>query len=88
MWRPHHRFSAKAIGSGSEGAQTNLQEAMADGAGDTMTLAAAETLAMQTLKQVMEEKISSTNVEIATVTAENGFRLFTVEEMEAVIGRL
>jgi len=25
------RFKAKAIGSGSEGAQTNLQEALADG---------------------------------------------------------
>lgn len=31
-----------------------------------MTIEAAETLALQTLKQVMEEKINSTNIEIAT----------------------
>jgi 20S proteasome subunit alpha 5 len=53
-----------------------------------MTMAAAETLAMQTLKQVMEEKISSTNVEIATVGIDTPFRLYSVEEMEAVIERL
>jgi len=42
-----------AIGSGSEGAQTALQEHYKD----DMSLAEAEVLALQTLKQVMEEKV-------------------------------
>ena len=45
------RYTAKAIGSGAEGAQTNLQEALADG-NESMTMAKAEELAIQTLKQV------------------------------------
>ncbi len=45
----------------------------------SMTLAEAQLLALSTLKQVMEEKISSGNVEIAVVTAaEKQFRLLTV----------
>merc|ERR1712063_193450 len=60
------RFEAKAIGSASEGAQTALQ----DEYNKTLTLEEAETLAMKVLKQVMEEKLTSTNVEIAAVSAE------------------
>ncbi len=37
------------------------------------------------LKQVMEEKLNSTNVEVATVTADKGYHMFTKEELEAVI---
>lgn len=44
-----------AIGSGSEGAQTALQE----GYKPDMSLADAEVLALATLKQVMEEKVSA-----------------------------
>lgn len=44
-----------AIGSGSEGAQTALQEHYKD----DLTLAEAEVLALNTLKQVMEEKVSN-----------------------------
>ena len=47
------KFSAKAIGSGAEGAQSTLQE----GFKPDMTLAEAEVLALSTLKQVMEEKV-------------------------------
>lgn len=42
-----------AIGSGSEGAQTALQEQYKP----EMSLAEAEVLALGTLKQVMEEKV-------------------------------
>ena len=42
------RYEAKAIGAGSEGAQTQLQETYSK----TMTLAEAEVLALNTLKQV------------------------------------
>lgn len=50
------KYSAKAIGSGSEGAQSSLQEAFKDK--PDMSLAEAEVLALSTLKQVMEEKVS------------------------------
>jgi len=37
------------------------------------------------LKQVMEEKLNSTNVEVATVTPEGGYHMFTKEELEAAV---
>merc|ERR1719486_1404812 len=57
------RFKARAIGSASEGAQSMLQEKY----NASMTLSEAVDLAMQTLKQVMEEKLTGENVELATV---------------------
>jgi len=56
-------YKAKAIGSGSEGAQTALQEEYRD----DLTLKEAETLALKTLKAVMEEKINVKNVDMARV---------------------
>jgi len=75
-------YKAKAIGSGSEGAQTALQEAYR---GD-MTLKEAEVLALSTLKQVMEEKVKATNVDIARIAPK--WHLYSVEEVEEVISRL
>jgi 20S proteasome subunit alpha 5 len=46
-------YDAKAMGSGSEGAQTALQEEYKK----DLTLKEAEVLALSTLKQVMEEKV-------------------------------
>jgi hypothetical protein len=57
------RFDAKAIGAGSEGAQTALQEQYHK----NLTLVEAETMAITVLKQVMEEKLDATNVEVASV---------------------
>lgn len=54
------KYSAKAIGSGSEGAQTSLQDALKDK--PDMTLAEAEVLALSTLKQVMEEKVRGSHL--------------------------
>lgn len=51
------KYSAKAIGSGAEGAQSTLQE----GWRKDLTLAEAEVLALSTLKQVMEEKVRHTS---------------------------
>ena len=45
-------------------------------------------LVLKTLKQVMEEKLDSKNVQLASVTREKGFRIYTDEEMEGVVGRL
>ena len=54
------RFDAKAIGAGSEGAQTALQEQFHK----NLTLLEAETMAITILKQVMEEKLDASNVEV------------------------
>uniref|UniRef100_A0A7S2E2G0 Proteasome subunit alpha type n=1 Tax=Helicotheca tamesis TaxID=374047 RepID=A0A7S2E2G0_9STRA len=78
------RYKAKAIGAGSEGAQSNLSESYSE----DMTLEDAEELALSTLKQVMEEKISTENVELARVTLGKGFHSATVEEVGVVLGRL
>uniref|UniRef100_A0A131XDD5 Proteasome subunit alpha type n=1 Tax=Hyalomma excavatum TaxID=257692 RepID=A0A131XDD5_9ACAR len=78
------QYNAKAIGSGSEGAQQALQEKYHK----TMTLNEATTNALTILKQVMEEKLNSTNVEVANVTKEKGYHMFTKEEVEAVINTI
>jgi len=78
-------FDAKAIGAASEGAQTTLQEQYTK----SMSLAEAETLAISILKQVMEEKLSAENVEVAAVlSSAKRFRMYTREEIEAIIRRL
>ena len=43
-------------------------------------------LALKTLKQVMEEKVTSTNVDIAVVAPT--YRLYNEEQVKAVIDRL
>merc|ERR1711934_697681 len=79
------RFEAKAIGSASEGAQSSLQDEF----NKQLTLVEAETLAMKVLKQVMEEKLTSTNVEIAAVKASDGaFKVYDAQALEAVIERI
>ena len=49
------QYKAMAIGSGSEGAQSSLQEHFKP----DMTIKEAEVLALSTLKQVMEEKVGT-----------------------------
>jgi 20S proteasome subunit alpha 5 len=79
-----YRYDAKAIGSGSEGAQAELQNEFYK----SITLSEAEVLALKTLKQVMEEKLDAKNVQLASVTKDKGFRIYTDEEMASVVGRL
>mmetsp|Transcript_5065 Transcript_5065/g.11009 ORF Transcript_5065/g.11009 Transcript_5065/m.11009 type:complete len:240 (+) Transcript_5065:113-832(+) len=76
------KYQAKAIGSGSEGAQTSLQE----GYRKDLSLKEAEVLALSILKQVMEEKVTSTNVDIARVAPK--YHLYTQAEVEEVMSRL
>lgn len=75
-------YGARAIGAGAEGAQAALQDAWRE----DLTLAEAESLALSTLKQVMEEKVTSTNVDIASVAPK--YKLYSPEEVSAVIERL
>lgn len=79
-----YRYDAKAIGSGSEGAQDGLQKEYHK----SLTLVEAETLVLKTLKQVMEEKLDSNNVQLASVTKDKGFRIYSDEEMSEIVGRL
>lgn len=79
-----YRYDAKAIGSGSEGAQAELQNLYHT----SLTLVEAEMLVLRTLKQVMEEKLDSKNVQLASVTKEHGFKIYKDEEMAEVVARL
>lgn len=76
-------YKAKAIGSGGEGAQANLQDAYSD----SFTLDEAEVLALTTLKQVMEDRLTDDNIDVASVTA-NGYHPYTPEELQAAVARL
>ena len=69
-------------GAGSEGAQATLLEKIRD----DMTLAEAEALACEVLKQVMEEKMTSVNVEVGKVT-EAGFHMYTEAELNELVRR-
>lgn len=75
------QFEAKAIGSGSEGAQQSLQEVYHK----SMTLKEALKSVLTILKQVMEEKLSSSNVEVMTMTPGQLFHMFAKDEVEEVI---
>lgn len=79
-----YRYDAKAIGSGSEGAQAELQNEFHK----SLTLEEAETLVLKTLKQVMEEKLDAKNVQLASVTKDKGFRIYSDGEMSEVVRRL
>ncbi|KAI5284341.1 proteasome component pup2 [Ascosphaera aggregata] len=79
-----YRYDAKAIGSGSEGAQAELQSEYHK----SLTLAEAETLVLKTLKQVMEETLDEKNVQLASVTREKGFRIYNDEEMGRAVATL
>jgi 20S proteasome subunit alpha 5 len=79
------RYKAKAIGAGSEGAQHTLNEEYSE----AMTLEEASHLALNILKQIMEEKISAINVEVALVPTET--RKYTVlskESVEQILAKL
>jgi 20S proteasome subunit alpha 5 len=78
------KYQAKAIGSGSEGAQTELQENYHK----SLTLKEAEALSLKVLKQVMEEKVNSVNVQLCSVTPDKGFRIYSEEEFNEIINSL
>ena len=61
------QWQARAIGSGGETAMTFIKESYHQ----NMTLQEAEKLVLQTLKNVMEEKILNDNVEITVVRTDS-----------------
>lgn len=78
------KYDAKAIGSGSEGAQQALQETYHK----SMTLKEACRESLKILKQVMEEKLNSTNVEMAIVTKETNYHTCSKTELDDLIKTL
>ena len=78
------QWDAKAIGAGSEGAQSELQEKYHK----NMTLAEAELLAFRVLKHVMEEKLIATNVQMAVVTPKTGFQIYSNDKVQTVLDAL
>ncbi|KAF5211413.1 proteasome component pup2 [Clavispora lusitaniae] len=79
-----YRYDAKAIGSGSEGAQTELQNEYHK----SLTLKEAELLVLKILRQVMEEKLDCKNAQLASVTKEGGFQVYSEEKTDALIKEL
>lgn len=83
------RYEAKAIGSGSEAAQSELQDkwhkvcslsplsdygtTLINGLLQQMTLREAQILTLRVLKQVMEEKLDQHNVQLAQVNSTRPF---------------
>lgn len=78
-----YRYQAKAIGSGSEGAQAELQQKYHS----NMSLEEAEALLLRVLKQVMEEKLEAQNIQLARVT-KSGFQLYSNEELSAAVDKM
>jgi len=78
-------WSARAIGPAIESAQAMLK----DNYSSTMTMQEAEKLALQTLKNVMTDKISKLNVELCIVSvAKKVFECHAPEYIEEIIKTL
>ncbi|CAD5220320.1 unnamed protein product [Bursaphelenchus okinawaensis] len=83
---------AKSIGAASDGAEQNLKEHYHE----NLTLREAEKVALSILKQVMEEKLTSSNVELVTITPiedKNGrqigkFERLNKEQLEGLVAEL
>lgn len=76
-----YQFKAKAIGSGSEGAQSELQSLYRN----DLTLEEAQKIVLKILKQVMEEKLDATNAQICTITKETGYKVFSEDETKDIV---
>jgi len=79
------QYMAKAIGSGSEGAQQQLEQEYHK----SMTLEEAEVVAVTVLRQVMEEKLESFNIEVGVVTTKDKvFKLYPENKIASIISKL
>jgi len=75
------KYEAKAIGSGSEAAQSELQ----DKYHKSMSIFDAQVLTLRVLKQVMEEKLDHHNIQLAQVTKEKGFEILSDAALKEAI---
>lgn len=75
------QYMAHAIGNGAEGAASVLQEKY----NKSMSLREAQVLVLQVLKDTMEEKIGTSNVELATIAPGTGYKLHDAASLEELI---
>ncbi len=81
----YSEWKARAIGGGGDTAMGVLKEKYKD----DLTLAQAENLAMDILKQVMENKISPDHVEMVVIRADDKkYNLKTRQELQTLIAAL
>lgn len=78
------QYKAKAIGSAAEGAQTLLEEQYHE----NLSLEAGVKLALSVLKQVMEDKITDTNVQVSVVGTDRIFATLSTEQVQAHLASL
>lgn len=78
------KYQAKAIGSGSDAAQSELQ----DKYHSQMSLLEAQLLTLSVLKQVMEEKLDQHNVQLAQITRDGGFEILSERKLQEVIDQM
>jgi len=76
-------YKAHAIGSGSEGARDTLETKWSAG----MSLEDGEVLVAQVLRATMEERAREDNIDIASVTPKDGYRLYSQAELADVLRR-
>lgn len=74
-------YAAHAIGNGSEGARTLLEEKYHR----SMSLREATQLVATVLRQTMEERITADNIEIATVTPRGGFKFLSRDDLTEIL---
>nr|ABD64146.1 proteasome subunit alpha type 5 [Opisthorchis viverrini] len=84
QWNIHPLQTRSPLDLASEGAQQALQEVFHS----NMTLHEGCKHALSILKQVMEEKLDSTNVELATVSSQYNFHLYNKDEVHNLIQEL
>jgi 20S proteasome subunit alpha 5 len=78
------QYDAQAIGAGAEAAQSIFVEQYHK----SMTLHDAENLALQILKQVMEESLTKNNVEVAVIRADTRkLEIFGADAIQSIIDR-
>jgi 20S proteasome subunit alpha 5 len=81
----YYRCKAVAIGAAAESATNALVEQYKE----DLTFETAEKMAIEILKQGMEEKMGSKNIEVACVRKEDGkFRVYSTSEVESLIKQL
>lgn len=77
------KYSAHAIGNGSEGARNILKENY----DKSMTIEEAENLVLRVLTETMQDKVSSGNIEVSAVTSDDGYQVYSTEQLETLITR-
>jgi len=79
------KYLAVAVGAGGESAMTVLHDRYAK----SMTLREAEDLAAEILKQVMEAKVDTDNIEMAVVsTKDKKWVVYDSKQLQGVIDRM